>query len=47
LQAVGANATRVSGDLEAFARRLADVDGEIDVGGAELAGSLSALGLIV
>jgi dihydrofolate reductase len=46
LQAVGANATRVSGDLEAFARRLADVDGEIDVAGAELAGSLSALGLI-
>jgi riboflavin biosynthesis pyrimidine reductase len=37
----------VSGDLEAFARRLkADVEGEIDVAGAELAGSLSALGLI-
>jgi dihydrofolate reductase len=47
LQTVGANATLVSGDLEAFARRLkADVDGEIDVAGAELAGSLSALGLI-
>jgi dihydrofolate reductase len=47
LQKVGANATLVNGDLEAFARRLkADVDGEIDVAGAELAGSLSASGLI-
>ena len=47
LQVVGANATLVSGDLEAFASRLkADVEGEIDVAGAELAGSLSALGLI-
>lgn len=47
LQVVGANATLVSGSLEAFVRRLkADVEGEIDVAGAELAGSLSALGLI-
>ena len=45
LQAVGANATLVRGDLEAFVRQLkVDVEGEIDVAGAELAGSLSALG---
>ena len=44
---VGANATLVSGDLEAFATRLRiDIDGEIDVAGAELAGGLSALALI-
>jgi dihydrofolate reductase len=47
LKAVGANATLVSDDLEAFARRLkADVDGEIGVAGPRLAASLSALGLI-
>jgi dihydrofolate reductase len=43
LKTVGANATLVSADLEAFARRLkADVDGEIDVAGSQLAASLSA-----
>jgi riboflavin biosynthesis pyrimidine reductase len=37
----------MSADLETFARRLkADVDGEIDVAGSQLAASLSALGLI-
>jgi dihydrofolate reductase len=47
LKEVGPNATLVSGDLETFARRLkADMDGEIDVAGAQLAGSLSTLGLI-
>jgi dihydrofolate reductase len=47
LKTVGANATLVSADLETFARRLkADVDGEIDVAGSQLAASLSALGLI-
>jgi dihydrofolate reductase len=47
LKAVGPNATLVSSDLEAFTRRLkADVDGEIDVAGSQLAASLSALGLI-
>ena len=47
LKTVGANATLVSTDLETFARRLkADVDGEIDVAGSQLAASLSALGLI-
>jgi dihydrofolate reductase len=47
LKTVGPNATLVRGDLETFARRLkADVDGEIDVAGAQLAGSFSALGLI-
>ena len=47
LQTVGPNATLVSGNLETFARRLkADVAGEIDVAGAQLAASLTALGLI-
>lgn len=47
LKSAGANATLVSGDLQSFALRLkADVEGEIDVAGAQLAGSLSALGLI-
>ena len=47
LKHMGANATLVGGDLEPFARRLkADVEGEIDVAGAELAGSLAAFGLI-
>jgi dihydrofolate reductase len=47
LKTVGPNATLASGDLETFARRLkADVEGEIDVAGAQLAASLSALGLI-
>jgi len=44
---VGANATLVAGDVEAFVRRLkAEVEGEIDVAGPELAGSLTDLGLI-
>jgi dihydrofolate reductase len=47
LKTVGPNATLVSGDLEAFARRLkAEVDGEIDVAGAQIAASFSALGLM-
>jgi riboflavin biosynthesis pyrimidine reductase len=37
----------VAGDVEAFARRLkAEVEGEIDVAGPELAGCLTDLGLI-
>lgn len=47
LKAVGPNATLVGGDVEAFVRTLkANVDGEIDVAGPELAGSLTQLGLI-
>jgi dihydrofolate reductase len=47
LKAVGPNATLVDGDVEGFARRLKDeVEGEIDIAGPELAGSLTALGLI-
>jgi dihydrofolate reductase len=47
LKSVGANATLVSDNLEGVVRRLkADVDGEIDVAGPELAGGLTALGLI-
>ncbi len=47
LTSVGANATLVGGDLEAFARRLkGEVDGVIDVAGPELAASLTKLGLI-
>jgi len=47
LKTVGANATLIGGDLEAFVRRLkADVDGVIDVGGPDLAASLSDLALI-
>ena len=47
LKAVGANATLVGDNLEAFVRRLkAEVDGEIDVAGPDLAGSLTDLGLI-
>jgi dihydrofolate reductase len=47
LQSVGANATLVGDDLEAFVRRLkAEVEGEIEVAGPELAGSLTELGLI-
>jgi dihydrofolate reductase len=47
LKTVGPNATLVSGDLEAFVRRLkAEVEGDIDVAGPELAGSLTELGLI-
>ena len=47
LKSVGANATLVGEDLEAFVRRLKqDVEGEIDVAGPALAGSLTDLGLI-
>jgi dihydrofolate reductase len=47
LKEVGPNATLVGGDLEAFVRRLkAEAGGEIDVAGPELAGCLTALGLI-
>ena len=47
LDSVGPNATLVKGDLETTARALkAEVDGEIEVAGPELAGSLTDLGLI-
>jgi len=47
LKSVGTNATLVAGDVEAFVRRLkAEVEGEIDVAGPELAGCLTDLGLI-
>jgi dihydrofolate reductase len=47
LKAVGPYATLVEEDLGAFVRRLkAEVDGEIEVAGPELAGALTALGLI-
>jgi dihydrofolate reductase len=47
LKSVGANATLVAGDVEAFVRQLkAQVEGEIDVAGPELAGSLTSLGLV-
>jgi dihydrofolate reductase len=47
LTSVGPNATLVGGDLEAAMRRLkAERDGEIDVGGPDLARSLGDLGLI-
>ncbi|MGB3336469.1 MAG: dihydrofolate reductase family protein [Devosia sp.] len=47
LKSVGPNATLVNGDLEGFVRALkAEHEGEIEVAGAELAGSLTKLGLI-
>ena len=47
LKSVGPNATLVVDDLEGFVRHLKEtVDGEIDVAGPELAGSLTDLGLI-
>ena len=47
LATVGPNATLISDDVEAAVRKLKDeVDGEIDVGGPNLAESLTALGLI-
>lgn len=47
LKSVGPNATLVADDIEAVIRRLkAEQVGEIDVGGPELAGSLTDLGLI-
>ncbi len=47
LKSVGPNATLVEDDIEATLRRLkAELIGEIDIAGPELAGSLSGLGLI-
>jgi dihydrofolate reductase len=47
LKSVGPNATLVAENIDAFVRTLKeDVDGEIDVAGPTLAGSLSDLGLI-
>ncbi len=47
LKSVGPNATLLSGDLEAAVTVLkAEHDGDIDVAGPELAGSLAVLGLI-
>ena len=47
LKSVGPNATLVEGDIEAAIRGLkAQLDGEIDVAGPNLAGSLTNLGLI-
>ena len=47
LKSVGANATLVGDDVEVFVRRLkAKVEGDIDVAGPDLAGSLTDLGLI-
>jgi dihydrofolate reductase len=47
LNSVGANATLVGENVEAFVRRLKnDVKGEIDVAGPALAASLTDLGLI-
>jgi dihydrofolate reductase len=47
LKSVGANATLVGENVEAFVRKLKrDIEGEIDVAGPSLAGSLTDLGLI-
>lgn len=47
LTSVGPNATLVDGDVGALVRRLkAEVDGEIEVAGPVLAGSLTDLGLV-
>ena len=47
LKSVGPNATLVENDIEAAVRGLkAQLDGEIDVAGPNLAGSLTDLGLI-
>jgi dihydrofolate reductase len=47
MKSVGANATLVGDDVEAFVRRLkAEVQGGIGVAGPDLAGSLTDLGLI-
>ena len=47
LKSVGPNATLINGGHEGVIRRLkAEIDGEIEVGGPALAGSLTDLGLI-
>ncbi len=47
LKSVGANATLVAENVDAFVRRLKeDVEGEIDVAGPTLAASITDLGLI-
>lgn len=47
LKLVGPNATLLTGDLEAEVRKLkTQLEGEIDVSGPDLAGSLTDLGLI-
>jgi dihydrofolate reductase len=47
LKDVGPNATLIRGDASAFVRKLKEeISGEIDVAGPELAGSLTASGLI-
>jgi dihydrofolate reductase len=47
LKSVGPNATLVGDDFEAVVRGLkADLDGEIEVGGPKIAGSLTKLGLV-
>ena len=47
LKSIGPNATLIEDDFEAMIRRLkAELDGEIDVAGPNLAGSLTNLGLI-
>jgi dihydrofolate reductase len=47
LKSVGPNATLIEDDFEAVIRRLkAQLEGEIDVAGPHLAGSLTNLGLI-
>jgi dihydrofolate reductase len=47
LKSVGPNATLIDGDLETAVRKLkAEVDGEIELGGPVLAGTLTELGLI-
>jgi dihydrofolate reductase len=47
LHSVGANTTLVGDDVEAFVHRLkAEIEGEIEVAGPELAGHLTKLGLI-
>ncbi len=47
LKSVGAKAKLVPGDLQAFVRRLkAEIAGDIDIAGPELAGALGEMGLI-
>jgi dihydrofolate reductase len=46
LKSVGPNATLVAGGLEALRRLKQELDGEIEVGGPDLARSLAELGLV-